>query len=76
MTSLDMKVIKKDLYEAALITAGATSAGFLFRKATGSSLSTPETLKGTLKFEVAVGLGVVGVKFLQMKKWIPVDPKV
>lgn len=76
MTSFDMKDIKKDLYEAALITAGAAAAGFLFRKATGSSLSTPETLKGTLKFGVAVGLGVVGVKFLQMKKWVPVDPKV
>lgn len=76
MSSFNMEDLKKDLYEAALITASASAVGFAVRKTTGTSLSTPETLKGALKLGAAVGLGVVGVKFLQMKKWIPTKPKV
>ena len=66
-----MKDFKKELYDAALITAGATAVGLASRKATGNSLGMPETLKGALKLGVAVGLGSVAVKFFQMKKWIP-----
>ena len=69
--SFDMKDLKKELHEAALSTAGATAVGFVSGKATGSSLGTPETLKGALKLGVAVGLGVVAVKYLQTRKFIP-----
>ena len=71
--SFDMKDLKKELYDAALITTGATAVGLVSRKAAGTPLGTPETLKGALKLGVAVGLGAVAVKFVQTKKWIPSD---
>ena len=73
--SFDMKDLREELYNATLITVGATAVGFASMKATGSSLGTPETLKGALKLGVAVGLGCIAVKFLQMKKWIPEEIK-
>ena len=71
-----MKDLKKELYNAALITAGATAVGFASRKAVGTPLGTPETLKGALKLGVAVGLGCLVVKFAETKKWIPSEIKV
>ena len=44
-----MEEFKKELYNAALITAGATAVGFAAKKAIGTQLGTPETLKGSLK---------------------------
>ena len=69
--SFDMKDLKKELYNAALITAGATAVGLASRKLAGTPLGTPETLKGAVKLGVAVGLGCFAVKFAQTKKWIP-----
>ena len=66
-----MEDLKKELYDAALITVGATAVGLVSKKAAGTPLGTPETLKGALKLGVAVGLGCLAVKFVQMKKWIP-----
>ena len=73
--SFDMKGLKKELYNAALITAGATAVGFASRKAVGTPLGTPETLKGALKRGVAVGLGCFVLKFAETKKWIPSEIK-
>ena len=69
--SFTMEEFKKEAYNAALITVGATAVGFASRKAVGTQLGTPETLKGALKLGVAVGLGVVAVKYLQTRKFIP-----
>ena len=66
-----MEDLKKELYDAALITVGATAVGLVSKKAAGTPLGTPESLKAALKLGVAVGLGCVVVKFVQMKKWIP-----
>ena len=66
-----MKDLKKELYDATLITAGATVVGLVSKKVAGTPLGTPESLKTALKFAVAVGLGCVAVKFAQTKKWIP-----
>ena len=71
--SFDMKDLKKELYDAALITAGATAVGLLARKGAGTPLGTPESLKGALKLVVAVGVGSVAVKYFQTKKWVPTD---
>ena len=68
--------LKKQLYDAALITAGATAVGYASKKAVGTQLGTPETIKGALKLGVAVGLGCFAVKYAQTKKWIPSDIKV
>ena len=71
-----MEDFKKELYNAALITAGATAVGFASRKAVGTPLGTPETLKGALKLGVAVGLGCLAVKYAEKQKWIPSEIKV
>ena len=65
--SFDKKDLKKELYNAALITAGATAVGLASRKVAGTPLGTPETLKGALKLDVAVGLGCFALKFAQRK---------
>ena len=59
-----MKFLKKELYNAVLTTAAATAVGLVARKVAGTSLGTPESLKGAVKLGAAV-------KFVQMKKWIP-----
>ena len=66
-----MEDFKKELYSTALITAGATAVVFVSRKAVGTQLGTPETLKGALKLGAATGLGCFAVKYAEKKKWIP-----
>ena len=70
-----MEDLKKGLYNAALVTAGATAVGYVSRKAVGTRLDTPETLKGALKLGVAIGLGCFAVKYAETKKWIPSEIK-
>ena len=74
--SFTMDEFKKELYNAALITAGATAVGFASRKAVGTQLGTPETLKGSLKLGAAIGVGCFLVKFAKKKEWIPSEIKV
>ena len=74
--SFTMDEFKKELYNAALITAGATAVGFASRKAVGTQLGTPETLKGSLKLGAAIGVGCFLVKFAKKKDWIPSEIKV
>ena len=71
-----MDEFKKELYNAVLITAGATAVGFASRKAVGTQLGTPETLKGSLKLGAAIGVGCFLVKFAKKKEWIPSEIKV
>ena len=71
-----MDEYKKQFYDAALITAGATAVGFVSKKAVGTPLGTPETLKGALKLGVAVGLGYIAIKYAEKKKWVPSEIKV
>ena len=66
-----MEEYKKQLYDATLITIGATAVGLASKKAAGTPLGTPETLKGALKLGIAVGLGCIAVKYAEKKKWIP-----
>ena len=60
-----MGELKNELYNAVLITAGATAVGFASRKAVGTQLGTPETLKGSLKLGVAIGVGCFLVKYAE-----------
>ena len=71
-----MEEFKKELYDAALITAGATAVGFTVKKAVGTQLGTPETLKGSLKLGAAIGVGCFLIKYAEKKKWIPSQIKV
>ena len=73
--SISMEEFKKELYNAALITVGATAVGYASRKAVGTQLGTPETLKGSLKLEVAIGVGCFLIKYAEKKKWVPSEIK-
>ena len=73
--SISMEEFKKELYNVALITAGATAVGFAAKKAVGTQLGTPETLKGSLKLGVAIGVGCFLIKFAEKKKWVPSEIK-
>ena len=70
-----MEEFKEGLYDAALVTAGATAVGFVSRKAVGTQLGTPETLKGSLKLGVAIGVGCFLIKYAKKQKWIPSEIK-
>ena len=61
------KELLNKLYDAALI-------GMLAKKVANMPLSTPESLKGTFKSSLAIGLSCMGVKWAQDKKYLPVDP--
>ena len=74
--SISVEEFKKELYNAALITVGATAVGFAARKAVGTQLGTPETLKGSLKLGAAIGIGCFLIKYAEKKKWIPSEIKV
>ena len=74
--SFTMEEFKKELYDTALITVGATAVGFAAKKAVGTQLGTPETLKGSLKLGAAIGIGCFLIKYAEKQKWIPSEIKV
>ena len=53
-----MEEYKKQLYDATLITIGATAVGLASKKAVGAPLGTPETLKGALIIRHCSGVGM------------------
>ena len=63
-----------ELYDSMLITAGAVGFSMVTKKVLGESLGTPVTLVGAAKLAGAVGVSTLLVKWLQRKKYIPVDP--
>jgi hypothetical protein len=64
----------KELYHAALLTAGAVGVSFVSRKLTKESLGVPMTLNGAAKLTLAFGLSAVGIKMLEDKSYVPDDP--
>ena len=60
-----------DAYTAAVITAGAVGISYASKKFLKTPLGAPETVNGTAKLAVAVGLGTLLVKKLQEKKYLP-----
>ena len=51
-----MNDLKKELYDAALITAGATAVGLLARKGGGTPWGIPESLKEVSNLELQLDL--------------------
>ena len=72
--STEKKDLMNELYDATLITIGVVAVSMVSKKAIGEQLGTPTIMKGTLKLAAAVGTGTVGVKYMQLKKWLPTDP--
>ena len=68
------KQIMNEMYDALLITSFAVALSMASKKILREPLSTPETMKGTLKLAVAVTGGTLITKYLQEKKILPTDP--
>ncbi len=62
------------LYEAAVLTAGAVGISFASRKLTKDTLGVPMRLNGTAKLALAFGLSAIGVKALKDKNLVPDNP--
>ena len=68
---VSQKDMINDAYTAAAITAGAVGVSYASKKFLKTPLGVPETVNGTAKLAVAVGLGSLLVKTLQGKEYIP-----
>ncbi len=64
----------EQLYEAAVLTAGAVVISYASRKLTKDTLGVPITLNGSVKLALAFGLSAIGVKTLKDKKILPDNP--
>ena len=72
--SLSQTDIMNELYNAGLITLGATATSMVSKKLTKNGLGVSNSAQGTLKLVAAVGGGALLVKFLQKKDYIPKEP--
>ncbi len=68
------KEYAEQLYEAAVLTAGAVGVSFASRKLTKDTLGVPMTLSGSAKLALAFGLSAIGIKMLKDKKVLPDNP--
>jgi hypothetical protein len=68
------KEVMKEVYDAAVLTAGAIAISFASKKLTKENLGVPTTVMGTSKLALAFGLSAVGVKRLEAKKMLPENP--
>ena len=64
----------EQLYEAAVLTAGAVAVSYASRKLTKDTLGVPMTLNGAAKLTLAFGLSAIGIKTLKDKKILPDNP--
>ncbi len=64
----------EQLYEAAVLTAGAVAVSYASRKLTKDTLGVPMTLGGSAKLALVFGLSSIGVKMLNDKKYLPDNP--
>ncbi len=64
----------EQLYDAAVLTAGAVGVSFASRKLTKDTLGVPMTLGGSAKLALAFGLSVIAVKALKDKSMLPANP--
>ena len=49
--------LSKMVYAVGIVTVGTTAAGYISKKAFGVNFETPNSLKGTVKLGVGIGLG-------------------
>jgi hypothetical protein len=68
------KEVMKEVYDAAVLTAGAIAISFASKKLTKENLGVPITVMGASKLALSFGLSAVGVKMLEAKKMLPENP--
>ncbi len=68
------KEYAEQLYDAAVLTAGAVGLSYVSRKLSKDTLGVPMTLSGSAKLTLAFGLSAIGVKALKDKSMLPANP--
>ena len=63
-----------EMYNAGLITLGAVATSMVSRKLTKDGLGVTSSAQSVLKLATAVGGGLMLVKYLQKKDYIPDTP--
>ena len=71
---LKSKEYGEQLYDAAVLTAGAVIVSYASRKLTKDTLGVPMTLNGSAKLALAFGLSAIGIKMLKDKELLPDNP--
>jgi hypothetical protein len=68
------KDVMKEIYDAAILTAGAIAISLASKKLVKDNLGVQTTVLGASKLVLAFGLSAVGVKMLEDKKLLPANP--
>ena len=71
---LKSKEYGEQLYDAAVLTAGAVIVSYASRKLTKDTLGVPMTLNGSAKLALAFGLSAIGIKMRKDKELLPDNP--
>ena len=72
--SLTKEEVLNSLYNAGLITVGATGVSMASSKVLRENFGVTRTMQNLVKMAVAVGGGLLLVKFAQKKDWVPAEP--
>ena len=63
-----------ELYDASLVTVGVVALSMASRRLLGEKLTDDSSIKDIVKLALCVSLSSVMVRYVQDKKWVPVDP--
>ena len=74
MSTIDRKELGNELYDALLYILGGTAISMASGKLLKEGLTKADTPVEIAKLTTAIGAGVLLVKWLQQKKYLPVDP--
>ncbi|CAB3979212.1 Hypothetical predicted protein [Paramuricea clavata] len=67
----DRKDLMNEAYDAGILTLGAVAVSVVSKKFAGDSLGDTSNPKRIMKLAMAVGVGALGVHYLQTKKIVP-----
>jgi hypothetical protein len=68
------KEVMKEVYDAAILTAGAIAISLASKQLAKDNLGIQATVLGASKLVLAFGLSAVGIKMLEDKKLLPANP--
>ena len=70
----DRKELMDEAYEALLITVGVVGLSMASKKLLGEKLTDAQSVKDIGKLAVGVTASTLLVKYMQNRKYLPVDP--
>ena len=74
MATVNKTKLMNELYDALIVSAGVVVIFMVFKRILGEKLTTVSNLRDTANFAVGVTPSTLLVKWVQDKKYLPVDP--